>query len=106
MAENYWVIPLIYSKICVGCKWFPNGCLFLKEEGNWCLGKQVEVADKVFDEIIARLKKCWNGESVETRNQESTTLPRWVRRALGQDAQDMRKFNVKQKHIRRERRNG
>jgi hypothetical protein len=64
-------------------------------------GKQAER-----EEIIAELKKRWNEESVEKRNQESTTLPRWVRRALGQDAQDMRKFNVKQHHIKRERRSG
>lgn len=99
MADtNYWIVPLIHSDRCKGCEYFHHGCNWLNEEGNWCLGKQNEIADKVFEEILRRLKQRWNEESVEKRNQESQTLPRWVRRALGQDDQDMRKFNVVQKH--------
>ena len=49
-----------------------------------------EAKKAVAEEIEAELKKAWNWESLRSRNQESKTLPIWVRKALGYSIKDKR----------------
>ena len=49
IAETY-LTGLIHSHKCKDCQWYPN-CSHL-QDGDWCLGKQIEIAKKVMGRIL------------------------------------------------------
>ena len=49
IAETY-LTSLIHSHRCKTCQWYPN-CSHL-QAGDWCLGKQIEIAKKVMGRIL------------------------------------------------------
>ena len=55
------------------------------QAGLFELANAITISQATAVKIEKSLVDAWNWESQRMRNQESTTLPKWVRKALGYD---------------------